>query len=256
MANFVYGYGRVSSYKQDISLEVQEEACLKYHDLYKDEKFKSRKWGGFFGDSGTSGGMPWIERPQGEILFGRIRPGDSVICKKLDRAFRSCRDACDVLIDMTNLSIWLHVIDSPFDTSTPEGRCFLQIMAAFAEMEREKIRDRIVEAKAHMAAKGQPTNHAPYGYGIEGKGVDCKFVPIAEEQAYATMILYLSQTMSEREIAKHLKRKGLRCPKTGYFPSYARVHTLKKKAKEGFLLPDGSSIDALVAIKNSAGENQ
>src|SRR6202011_380257 len=46
-------------------------------------------------------------------------------------------------------------INSPMDTTTPAGRAFLQIQAAFAEMERNLIRQRVREGIAAARARGR-----------------------------------------------------------------------------------------------------
>jgi DNA invertase Pin-like site-specific DNA recombinase len=46
-------------------------------------------------------------------------------------------------------------IHSPMDTTTPAGRAFLQIQAAFAEMERNLIRQRVNEGLTAARARGR-----------------------------------------------------------------------------------------------------
>ena len=46
-------------------------------------------------------------------------------------------------------------INAPMDTTSPAGRAFLQIQAAFAEMERNIIRQRIKEGITAARARGR-----------------------------------------------------------------------------------------------------
>ena len=60
------------------------------------------------------------------------------------------------LIDgLEKRGIRFKVINSPMDTTTPAGRAFLQIQAAFAEMERNLIRQRVKEGIVAARARGR-----------------------------------------------------------------------------------------------------
>jgi DNA invertase Pin-like site-specific DNA recombinase len=52
-------------------------------------------------------------------------------------------------------SMLVHTLNAPMDTTTPTGRAFLQIQAAFAEMERNIIRQRVKEGLAAARARGR-----------------------------------------------------------------------------------------------------
>ena len=51
--------------------------------------------------------------------------------------------------------IAFRALNAPMDTTTPTGRAFLQIQAAFAEMERNIIRQRVTEGLAAARARGR-----------------------------------------------------------------------------------------------------
>ena len=60
------------------------------------------------------------------------------------------------LIDgLEKRGIGFKAINSPMDTTTPAGRAFLQIQAAFAEMERNLIRQRVKEGIVAARARGR-----------------------------------------------------------------------------------------------------
>ena len=50
-----------------------------------------------FVERGVSGSKPLQDRREGKRLLDTLQPGDVVITPKLDRMFRSARDALDVL---------------------------------------------------------------------------------------------------------------------------------------------------------------
>ena len=90
----VYGYTRVSTDEQASegeSLGAQKRTIEGYAmmlGLTAAETFVER---------GVSGSTPFAERPEGTKLLAALEPGDVVITPKLDRMFRSARDALDVL---------------------------------------------------------------------------------------------------------------------------------------------------------------
>ena len=63
----------------------------------------------------------------------------------LDRLGRRAAELITLIDDLEDQGIGFRAINSPMDTTTPAGRAFLQIQAAFAEMERNVIRQRIRE---------------------------------------------------------------------------------------------------------------
>ena len=60
-----------------------------------------------------------------------------------------------VVLDLDRLGVGFRAINSPMDTTTPAGRAFLQIQAAFAEMERNVIRQRVREGVTAARARGR-----------------------------------------------------------------------------------------------------
>ena len=57
--------------------------------------------------------------------------------------------------DLEKRGIAFKALNSPMDTTTPAGRAFLQIQAAFAEMERNLIRQRVKEGLAAARARAR-----------------------------------------------------------------------------------------------------
>ncbi|QQP93329.1 recombinase family protein (plasmid) [Skermanella sp. TT6] len=57
--------------------------------------------------------------------------------------------------DLEKRGVAFKALNSPMDTTTPAGRAFLQIQAAFAEMERNLIRQRVKEGLASARARGR-----------------------------------------------------------------------------------------------------
>ncbi|ECM9557051.1 recombinase family protein, partial [Salmonella enterica subsp. enterica serovar Enteritidis] len=77
-----------------------------------------------------------------------LRPDDVLVVLDLDRLGRLAKDLIILIDDLASKDIGFKAINSPMDTTTPTGRAFLQIQAAFAEMERNIIRQRVQEGLA------------------------------------------------------------------------------------------------------------
>jgi DNA invertase Pin-like site-specific DNA recombinase len=82
------------------------------------------------------------ERPEGARLLDALRPGDVLITAKLDRMFRSALNALDVLGQLKERSVSLHMIDLGGDvTGNGISKLVFTILSAVAEAKRDRIRD-------------------------------------------------------------------------------------------------------------------
>jgi DNA invertase Pin-like site-specific DNA recombinase len=82
-------------------------------------------------------------RPGWDQLLVYARPGDAVVVAELSRMTRSLMHLLQVVKDFADKGIELISLRENIDTSTVTGRCFLSIMGAIAQMERELIEFRI-----------------------------------------------------------------------------------------------------------------
>lgn len=73
-----------------------------------------------------------------------LEPGDTFVIFKLDRLARGTKQLLVLLERFNELNINFVSIENNIDTSTPMGRFFFTIMGAFAEMEAELIRERVL----------------------------------------------------------------------------------------------------------------
>jgi DNA invertase Pin-like site-specific DNA recombinase len=79
---------------------------------------------------------------------------DALMVAKLDRLARSVRHAAAIIDDATRSGWALVVLDNALDLTTPGGRAMAQMLATFAEYEREMISSRTKEALAARKARG------------------------------------------------------------------------------------------------------
>ena len=177
-ANKAVAYVRVSSEEQaseGVSLDAQEARIRAYCAASGLELV------GVYRDDGVRGGTPLEKRPQGALLLQTLTAGEAahVIAVKLDRVFRNTLDCLSNIERWDRLGVGVHLLDLSVNTTTAAGRAFLQMAAAFAEMERGLVRERTETALAHKKAKRQVYSQTPYGYDRH----DNDLRPNANEQA-------------------------------------------------------------------------
>lgn len=88
----------------------------------------------------ASGGR-W-ERPELHRLLDHLRAGDVLVVWKLDRLSRSLKDLLHIMEKIHESGAGFRSLSEAVDTTTPAGRMLMQMVAAFAEFEREMIRER------------------------------------------------------------------------------------------------------------------
>ena len=157
-------YPRVSSQEQateGYSIGEQIERLTKYCEAMGWDIFK------IYTDPGYSGGD--TNRPGLQEMLKDVREGkvDKVVVYKLDRLSRSQKDTMLLIED----EFLAHGVDfvsmsENFDTSTPFGRAMIGILAVFAQLERENIKERTMIGKEARAKEGKwgGGSSEPIGY--------------------------------------------------------------------------------------------
>jgi putative DNA-invertase from lambdoid prophage Rac len=161
-------------------------------------------------EEGVSGSVPVEERPIGGQLFAKLQKGDIVIAAKLDRLFRSALDALKVVESLKGRGVKLHLLDLGGDIAgNGMSKLFLTIAAAFAEAERDRIRERVSQVKADQKARGRFLGGSvQFGYRLGEGG---RLVPNDDEQAaIREMVALKAQGQSLRAIAAEMQAKGTR----------------------------------------------
>jgi putative DNA-invertase from lambdoid prophage Rac len=128
--------------------------------------------------------------------------GRKVVRCSFDRLFRSALDALQVVEDLRKRGVSLHLLDLGGDISgNGLSKLFLTIAAAFAEAERDRIRERIRQVKADQKARGRYLGGiVPFGYrrGEHGQLAPHK----AEQGAIREMVALRTQGKALRAIAE------------------------------------------------------
>lgn len=201
----IYGYARVSTTRQaneGESLDVQRRQIEGYAHMHG-LTIKQIEI-----EEGVSGSIPVHQRPIGGALFARLQSGDVLIAAKLDRLFRSALDALQVVAELKQRNIKLHLLDLGGDiASNGLSKLFLTIAAAFAEAERDRIRERVAQSKADQKSRGRYLGgKVPFGFRISDTGA---LVPHEGEQAAIAQAKALKGAgASLRVIAAKLSAQG------------------------------------------------
>jgi putative DNA-invertase from lambdoid prophage Rac len=176
----VFGYSRVSTSDQaddGSSLASQQQQIAGYSMI------KGWTIAEHFVERGVSGSTPLADRPEGHRMLATIGKGDVIVTAKLDRAFRSAADALAVLEEFKDQGVGLHMIDLGGDVcGNGISKMVFTILAAVAEGERDRIRERIRDAKRHLTSQGiYSGGKRPFGYDIILDGDVSRLVPNAAE---------------------------------------------------------------------------
>ena len=133
-----YGYARVSTDDQDLSLQI---AALKAAgcDIIRSEKVSG---------TSTSG------RHELSLLLDFIREGDALVVTRIDRLARSIADLQDIVRRLKAKGAGLRATEQPFDTGSIYGELTMNLLGVFAQFETQLRRDRQMEGIARAKANG------------------------------------------------------------------------------------------------------
>ena len=138
------GYARVSTEDHNLDLQIDALVNAGCDEIYRDD--------------GVSAAAK--RRPGFEAAMASLQDGDVLIVWKMDRAFRSLRNAINMLEEFENRNLKFRCLTENIETNTAMGRCFFQIIHAFAELERNLISERtkagMMAAKARGVHVGRP----------------------------------------------------------------------------------------------------
>lgn len=133
------GYARVSTVGQSLEVQLGKLEAAGCERIFQEKKSgKSRE------------GREELNKLLNEVL----RPGDYLVCTKLDRLARSVLDLCQIAKQVEEQKASLIVLDDNIDTSTPQGRFFFHLIGAVGEFERSLILARTQEGRDKYKADG------------------------------------------------------------------------------------------------------
>lgn len=96
-------------------------------------------------------------RPVKQEVLARVRSGEfqAILVYKLDRWARSLQELIMDISELKNRNKDFIVLTQPIDTTNASGMLMFQILGAFAEFEREMIRERTLNGLDRARAQGK-----------------------------------------------------------------------------------------------------
>lgn len=120
------GYARVSTGEQNMALQIDALRAAGAERIFEDK--------------GVSGSA--VFKPAYTDLLRAARAGDEVIVWRLDRLSRSLITLITELRLLGEIGVGFRSITEQIETVTPAGQLFFHMVGAFAQFERDVIRER------------------------------------------------------------------------------------------------------------------
>ena len=200
-------YARQSVDRPDsISVESQVEFCRR-----ETENGEVR----IYADRGYSGKN--TDRPGFLEMLTHIETGQvgRVVVYRLDRISRSVLDFANIIDLFQRFHVDFVSVMEKFDTGTPIGKAMLMVVMIFAQLERETIQLRVMDAYRARSQRGlYMGGKVPYGFRLKEtmlEGIRTKmYEPIPEEAEVVQMAfaLYGKPDCSLAEVARALELCG------------------------------------------------
>lgn len=202
-----FGYCRVSTQnqaEQGHSLPDQKSRIAGYcqaHGLPAPTEF--------FVDPGVSGTVSLQKREAGARMLAELHKGDHVIVTRGDRLFRSAKNALEIAELLRDNGVELHLMDMGGAVlHSSVSRLVFGILMMVANMESERIGERVSSVKEHLRKQGRYLGGAmAVGYTKDANG---KLKMSRNWRSHLAMMKALSDAgKSTREIAREMKTLGL-----------------------------------------------
>ena len=201
-------YTRQSIDRPDsISVESQAEICRREvigteYKIYTDK-----------GYSGKNTDRPAVQDLINDIKAGKI---NRVIVYRLDRISRSVLDFANLIDVFQKYRVDFVSAMEKFDTGTPIGKAMLMIVMIFAQLERETIQQRVIDAYRSRSKRGfYMGGRVPYGFELIETtldGIRTKMYRIKEDEAEIIRLIfsmYSKPQISLGDVAKHLNENAI-----------------------------------------------
>ncbi|EAP9254204.1 recombinase family protein [Salmonella enterica] len=141
------GYARVSTSQQKLALQIDE---LKNAGVREDRIFTDMMTGAT------------DEREGLQRLLGRAEKDDIIICTKMNRLGRNTADMIHIVDACYKKGIAIRFLENGLSTEGTMGKMVIQILAAVAEAERERILERTNEGRVAAMAAGIRFGRKPH----------------------------------------------------------------------------------------------
>ena len=147
------GYARVSTGEQNLSLQTDALRSAGAERIYEDK--------------GVSGST--VLKPAYADLLRHARAGDEIMVWRLDRLGRSLPSLITELELLASINVGVRSLTEQIETVTPAGRLFFHVVGAFAQFERDVIKDRTNAGLQAARRKGVKLGRPPVITDIQWK---------------------------------------------------------------------------------------
>lgn len=139
MSDFI-GYARVSRREQNPESQIEELRAAGARRVFVDHGESSRA----------------ANRPQWTECLSFMQPGDTLLVRRLDRLAGSESMAIEVINDLHQRGLNIKSLTEPdIDTTTPMGKALFGMVAVFAQLRVDTIRDNTRRGLEHARAQGR-----------------------------------------------------------------------------------------------------
>ncbi|MBQ2173540.1 MAG: recombinase family protein [Alphaproteobacteria bacterium] len=135
----IIGYARVSTVEQSLDRQIDQLTEAGCKRIYQEKASGASK-----------------ERPELDRMLDALREGDVVVVTELSRLGRTVKGLIELVEKLHKLDVDLKSLKEQWlDTTSPRGKMVFTMMAGFAEMERDLIRERTAEGLKAARARGR-----------------------------------------------------------------------------------------------------
>ncbi|CAM3256564.1 recombinase family protein [Lactococcus hircilactis] len=163
------GYARVSTNDQKLETQIELLKSAGAEAIYQ-EKF-----------TGTT-----TDRPEFTKLIHLLQRDDCLIVTKLDRFARNTREALEIIQQLFERGINVHILNMGIIDNTPTGQLIFTMFSAFAQFERDMIVSRTNEGKRYAKLndknfkEGRPQKFSEeqiqFAYELKQQGMTYKMI--------------------------------------------------------------------------------
>ncbi|MBI4266468.1 MAG: recombinase family protein [Acidobacteria bacterium] len=139
-------YARVSTLDQEPENQLQELRRYVQARAWTAVEYVDR------GVSGAKDRRPALDRL---VTDAKRRRFDVLVCWRLDRLGRNLRHLVTLLEDLQSVGVMFVSLGEGIDCTTPAGKLQLHILAALAEFERGRIRERVLAGLQRARTQGK-----------------------------------------------------------------------------------------------------
>ena len=133
----IYGYARVPTTDQNTAVQLAAFERAGITNIVEEKRSAVK------------------DRPELERLLQALQPGDVLAVYKLDRLARSVLHFSQVFERLKAKGVGFRSLTESIETDSPQGRMFIHMLSAFAEFERELIRERCLAGQRAARAAGK-----------------------------------------------------------------------------------------------------